>query len=105
MLRGCLCRARWAGPGPEQMIKNSVSCQRASSRISSSEPPTADKRSQRRRRSGCSWACEGANSDLWTAADVTALLSLLLSRRVQDRLTSSLIGRASSFDQDRYTGA
>jgi hypothetical protein len=32
-------------------------------------------------------------------------LSLLLPRRVQDRLTSNLIGRASSFDQDRYTGA
>ena len=63
------------------------------------------KRSQRRRRSRCSWACEGANSGLWTAADVAALLSLLLSRRVQNQLTSSLIGRASSFDQDRYTGA
>ena len=37
-------------------------------------------RSERARRSGHSLACEGANSALWTAADVTELLSLLLSR-------------------------
>jgi hypothetical protein len=42
MLRGAFTWARWARPGPEQMIKKSASCQRASSRKSSSEPPTAD---------------------------------------------------------------
>jgi hypothetical protein len=42
MLHGCLSRTRRDGPGPEQMIKESASCQRASSRKSGSEPPTAD---------------------------------------------------------------
>ena len=44
------------------------------------EPQPADEEKRGKARSGHSWACEGANSALWTAADVTALLSLLLSR-------------------------
>jgi hypothetical protein len=44
------------------------------------EPPTPlIKISQRRSRGGRSWACEGAHGALWTPANVTAMLSLLLS--------------------------
>ncbi len=58
---GASARARWARPGSEQMIKNSVRCQCPSSRdIKVRNPNQLIKRSQRGRRSRRSWAREGA---------------------------------------------
>jgi hypothetical protein len=59
--------------GIRTMIKNCVSCQRASSRNQAPNPQPLIKRSQGGRRSGRSWTGGGVNGALWTAADVSAV--------------------------------